>query len=191
MFDHRDRGADVFDFDELANHLVEQGLDESPSELHGCLCGLLAAGAAPQPELGLAALGRALDLELHGELAGQAMQLYQVSAAALEDEAFDFHPLLPGDEVDLEARTAALAAWCRGFLAGFAQAKQGEVGADASEVLTDIAAIAEADVDADAGDDDLEASYIEIVEYLRFAVLNAYMDHRADSAIDGSDASLP
>ncbi len=190
MFDDRDSGVDVFDFDELANHLLEQGLDKSPSELHGCLCGLLAAGAPPQPELGLAALGRALELDLHGELAGLAMQLYQVSAAALEDEEFDFHPLLPDDEADLETRTKALAGWCQGFLAGFAQVNQGQVGADASEVLTDIAAIADASVDEDASEDESEGSYMEIVEYLRFAALNAYLDSRPDNPSAGSDPAL-
>ena len=190
MFDDSDYGVDVFDFDELANHLLEQGLDKSPAELHGCLCGLLAAGADPQPELGLAALGRALDLDLHGELAGQIMQLYRVSAAALEDEEFDFHPLLPADEEVLETRTAALAGWCRGFLAGFAQVSQGQVGADASEVLTDIAAIAEAQVDEDAGEEESESSYMEVVEYLRFAALNAYMDSRPEPTPGGDDAAL-
>ncbi len=190
MFEDREGGVEVFDFDELANHLLEQGLDKSPSELHGCLCGLLAAGSSPQPELGLAALGRALELDLHGELAGQIMQLYQVSAAALEDEEFDFHPLLPDDEVDLQTRTIALTGWCRGFLAGFAQANQGQVGADSSEVLTDIAAIAEASVDEEASEDESEGSYMEIVEYLRFAALNAYMDSRPDNPPAGSDPSL-
>ena len=40
-----------FDFEELANHLLEQGLEASPAELHGCLCGLLAAGAGTTAKL--------------------------------------------------------------------------------------------------------------------------------------------
>ena len=35
----------VLDFDEIADHLLEQGALVSPSRVHGCLCGLLSAGA--------------------------------------------------------------------------------------------------------------------------------------------------
>ena len=60
-----------FDFEELANQLLEQGLTASPADLHGCIAGLLAAGASPQAEAGLAALHQALDLDRYGELAEQ------------------------------------------------------------------------------------------------------------------------
>ena len=65
----------VFDFDEIANHMLEQGVDSSPSAVHGCLCGLLAAGAKNEAEVCLDALSAALDLNVHGELADQVMQL--------------------------------------------------------------------------------------------------------------------
>ena len=142
----------IFDFDELANHLLEQGLQSSPSDIHGCLCGLLAAGAAAEPELALAALLEALDLELRGELAEQVMRLYKVSLAALEDEEFDFHPLLPDDDTEIATRTEALAGWCRGFMAGIAVVSAGAtsemenaMSRDGAEVLKDFAAIAQAE----------------------------------------------
>ncbi|QFU77501.1 hypothetical protein EY643_18495 [Halioglobus maricola] len=187
MFDDHDSGNFVFDFDEVANHLLEQGLDNSPSQLHGCLCGLLAAGAPAEAEAGLAQLQQALEVSLHGELAGQVLQLYKVSAEALEDEEFDFHPLLPDDEVEISSRTGELARWCNGFLAGFAQANQRQVGQDSSEILRDMAAIAEASIDDDAEEEESEGSYTEIVEYLRFAVLNLFMDSR----VDGPEAPEP
>ena len=176
--------TDVFDFDELANHLLEQGLQASPAELHGCLCGLLAAGFASEAEVGLDGLCEALDLILHGELAGQIMQLYTVTAAALEDEEFDFHPLLPDDEVDISERAAALALWCRGFLSGFAHtaagigADPGALSDDSREILKDYAEIAQAAADDDETEDEAEGSYLDLVEYLRFATLNVYMDSR-------------
>ena len=153
MFDDIEGSVGVFDFDELANHLLEQGLDASPSTLHGCLSGLLAAGAA------------------------------------MEDEEFDFHPLLPDDEVEIAVRTDELANWCKGFLAGFAQVNQSQVGQDSSEILRDLAAIAEASVDEDVEEDESEGSYIEIVEYVRFATLNIYMESRSGEG-EKSDRSL-
>ena len=185
MFDDIDESIGVFDFDELADHLLEQGLDSSPSQLHGCLCGLLGAGAPAEAEAGLALLQQALDMNLHGELAGQMLQLYLVTAAALEDEEFDFHPLLPEDEVEIQTRTEELANWCKGFLAGYAQVNQRQVGQDSSEILRDLAAIAEASVEDEEDEEESENSYVEIVEYIRFAVLNIYMDSRADTADPG------
>jgi uncharacterized protein YgfB (UPF0149 family) len=111
------------------------------------------------------------------------MRLYAVTAAALEDDEFDFHPLLPDDDAELGPRTAALGAWCRGFLAGFADAgavaeqRGSALPGSVGEVLKDFAAIASAAVDEDASEEESENSYAELVEYLRFAALNVYMDN--------------
>lgn len=189
MFDDNMGDTGVFDFEELANHLLEQGLQSSPSDIHGCLCGLLAAGAAVEPELALAALVEAMDLELRGELAGQVMALYRVTAAALDDEEFDFHPLLPDEEADIETRTAALAGWCKGFLSGFALVSAGAssetenaLSKDSAEVLKDFAAFAQAEAADEEREDEegLEENLYEITEYLRFATLNVYMDSKAN-----------
>ncbi len=187
MFDDGDESLGVFDFDELADHLVEQGLETSPAELHGTLCGLLAAGAPAEPEAGLALLQQALDLSLHGELAGQLLQLHRVSAAALEDEAFEFHPLLPDDDTEIAVRTVALGRWCSGFLTGFAQVKQRQPGGDSGEILTDFAAIAEAGVDDEADEEESESAYTELVEYVRFGCLNIYLDTRSESPQAGGE----
>ena len=184
MFDYLPDDTAVFDFDEFANHLLEQGLEASPAELHGCLSGLLAAGGSEQPEVGLATLTQVLNVDMHGELAGLIMQLYKVTAAAMLDEEFDFHPLLPDDDsTDVATRTVALASWCRGFLAGYAQisavagSSADSLPADIGEILRDFAAIAEAEADDEEEDEDeLEGSYSELVEYVRFATLNVYMD---------------
>lgn len=186
MFDSFSPEGVIFDFDEVADHLMEHGLETSPSELHGCLCGQLSAGASSEPEAGLAALGQALNIEVYGELAEQLMQLYKVTAAALEDDEFDFYPLLPDDERDIDERTLALSLWCRAYLTGYAHVKAGAgkagqmVPADSAEILKDFAAIAQAQVDEDIPEEESEASYAELVEYLRFAALNVY----ADSVID-------
>ena len=193
MYDDLPGKVGVFDFDEFANHLLEQGLETSPSELHGFLSGLLSGGATAEPEVGLSALDQSLDLVLHGELADHTMQLYTVTAAALEDEEFDFHPLLPDDSEDIIERTAALGAWSRGFLAGFAHMTAGAgtaavaLSEDSSEILKDFADIAQAAVDDDETEDEAEGSYMELVEYLRFAALNVYMDSR--SKIQSQDFS--
>ena len=182
MFDDPNKQTAVFDFDELANHLVEQGLQSSPSEIHGCLTGLLTSGAPVEAELALVALTDVLDLGVTGELAAQTMELFNVTASALQDEEFDFHPLLPDDETAISQRVESLASWCAGFLGGFAQgiAASGKaeavLGKDSQEILQDIEAFSQAEADDEREEDEAEEAYFEIVEYLRMAVLNVHMD---------------
>ncbi len=171
-----------FDFEDLANQLLEQGLSASPADLHGCLCGLLAAGFSHEGEAGLAGLCKALEVDLYGELAEQVMALHVASAQSLEDDEFGFYPLLLDDNADIVSRTAALAGWCRSFLAGYAQGGAMAGGAtaalseDSREILDDLAAIAEADLDELEETEEYEKSYAELSEYIRFAALNAYSD---------------
>lgn len=200
---HDDTADDVgvFDFDELGNHLLEQGSDISPARLHGCLCGLLAGGADEAPEVGLDAVAETLDGAFYGASAERIMELYTVSAAALADDEFTFHPLLPDDDEELDVRTAALAEWASGFLEGMAHlraqlaAGDNPLSKDSDEVMTDIAAMAQATVGEEEDDDeenDLEEHYFELVEYLRFAVLNVFTDnHIAKSESDNSENSPP
>jgi len=178
--------APVVDFDEVAAHLLEQGAPASPSQVHGCLCGLLGAGAPAEAEYGLDALAQSLDLVAHGELAGCAMQLYTLSAATLRDDELAFVPLLPDDEVGIAQRAEALADWCNGFLTGFAYVAAGAeksgsaLSGQCSEALRDIAAMAQAEAGADELGEEAEESYFELVEYLRVAVVNIFMDNSGE-----------
>ena len=84
-------------------------------------------------------------------------------------------------------RTAALARWCDGFLAGFAyvtaaEEKNGAVlSQEVGEILRDIAAMAQAEPAEDESEEDAEDSYIELIEYLRVAVVNVFMENLATS----------
>ena len=164
----------------------------SPSQLHGCLCGILCTGASTEAEYGLDALSQALDIVMHGELASRIMQLYTVTEVALKDEEFTFLPLLPDDDEEIGLRASALASWCDGFMSGFAYVIAGNeetaaaLSQDTGEVLKDIAAMAQAHAD-DESEEDAEDSYIELVEYLRAAVVNVFLDSLATT--EDSDVS--
>ena len=182
-----------FDFEELANQLMEQGLAASPADLHGCLSGLLASGTSHEAEAGIAGLNQALDMDLHGELAEQIMALYVATALSMENDDLDFYPLLLDDSADIGSRVSALADWCRSFVAGYVQMssfaadQQPALPGDSSEILRDLAAIAEADVVDLVEDEESEKNYAELTEYVRFAVLNAY----ADSNLRNADNLTP
>ena len=101
---------------EVAAEADRLALASSPAELHGALCGWLAAGgadAAGWPALVMA------DPGLPAPQPGDALdRLRGASAAQLGDPEFGFQLLRPegGKPID---RAGALFAWCRAFLGGF------------------------------------------------------------------------
>jgi len=169
-------------FDELANGMLEQGLQVSPSELHGCLSGVLAGGAESTGEAALRWLQRCLGLELVGDLAGQIIALYETTAVALEAEEMAFSPLLPDESFELTERVTALGDWSRGFVAGYATvvaerpASERSLRSDSAELLSDMTAIAQAVADDAADEDDVENDLFDVAEYLRVAAMNVYLD---------------
>jgi hypothetical protein len=182
------------DFDEFANQLLEQGEDQSPSHLHGAICGVLAGGGEQDPEYCLAAIAQALAMDIHGELALNCVRLSRATAQGLMDEEFDFHLFIPDDETEIELRARALADWCSGFLAGYAlavaQPQNGAFDDASAEILKDMASIAEAAVDHDLDPEETENHFFELTEYLRFACLNLFADRLLESKSEGdSDLS--
>jgi uncharacterized protein YgfB (UPF0149 family) len=170
-------------FDEVANALLEQGQLLSPSELHGCLCGLLGGGFDGDDSALIAQVEQTLDTSVHGSLADAVSTLRGDAMAAVTDGDLDFTLLLPGEDLELEQRIASMATWCRGFLSGFAQARvstdaAGEVVAtDSAEALRDFAAIAQAaSDDNESAEDEREGHYYELLEYLRVAAMNVIID---------------
>src|SRR6266480_5553812 len=99
--------------------------------------------------------------------------LYAATADALLQPDMEFELLLPEDGQSIDARTAALAEWCQGFLYGLgagaipdAGGLPGEVG----EIVRDFAEIARADVDARQAEESNESAYAELVEFVRVGV---------------------
>jgi uncharacterized protein YgfB (UPF0149 family) len=186
------------EFDDFANQLLEQGAEQSPSHIHGGMCGVLCGGVSPDghaadAEYCLAAAAQALHMDLHGELAILSLRLAAVTIGALQDEAFDFHLLLPDDEVEIEVRVRALSDWCEGFLSGYAMTVTdgAALNEDTSEILKDIRAIASADPEPASDDEEdedaeeeAESHFYELTEYLRFATLNMIMDRVPEEESD-------
>lgn len=148
-------------------------LASTPAELHGALCGWLAAGGGDSrswPALVLA------DPGLPAPVDGDALdRLRSATSAQLADADFGFELLLP-DEDEVVERAGAMFAWCRSFLGGFGLAVDGKKLSDeGEEALGDIANLAAARVD-DVDPEGDEESLAEIEEYLRMAVLLLHAD---------------
>jgi len=162
-------------YDAVAQELGTRASTVHPSEAHGCLCGALCARRRHSPREWLEEI--LTDVADAGD-AGALGQLYDWSSAALDGSDLEFEPLLPEDDVALASRVEALAAWCTGFLYGFGAAAgpndRHPLPSGVSEVLADLARIAQAGAPGpDPGEED-EGAYAELVEYLRAAVQLVY-----------------
>lgn len=166
--------ADQPSFAALAGALREAGSLAEAAEAHGSLCGLAcvlgdgAAGAWFAEIVGLDP-AQADGAEV---LAGLARH----TGMALAAGDLTFSPLLPGDAESLAVRTRGLADWCHGFAHGLAAAAAVRAGPASPldsdvvrEVLGDFGELARATV-ADADDEDGEAAYAELVEFVRVSV---------------------
>ncbi|MCF6224710.1 MAG: UPF0149 family protein [Xanthomonadales bacterium] len=168
--------------------LAQVGSDISPSELsalHGSICGLLCA----KPDLGLLELttilpkmGQAAVLE--SAIVDQLADILMASRLQLDDEEMSLVLWLPDDETKLVIRTACLADWCSGVLAGLSELagealskiyaesrNEDSDNMDAAEALRDFTSIARIVDEPITGSDDNEDDFIQICEYCRVALL--------------------
>jgi uncharacterized protein YgfB (UPF0149 family) len=154
----------------------------SVAEIHGVVCGLAIWQAESFD------LRELVDLvggdELTEEFSVEAFVSASVEALTAED--ISFTPLLP-DESDAEGafelRLEALAEWCAGFLAGFGAAGSvrglnslDELPEEVQEIVGDLSAITEIDVEGYADSDgtdteDAESDLVQIEEFVKVGVL--------------------
>lgn len=174
-------------YEPLEQALAALEASSGAAAAHGRLCGMLTAAETTDRARWIAEVLE--DTAPRGEAAKACLtllsQLFDETREALDDPEFGWRILLPGDAEPLAVRTAALGAWCEGYLLGLAVggltgeiALSGEVG----EVLRDLAEIAQVDTDPEAEEDN-EHAYAELVEYVRMSTL-LICEH-----VRGSDAA--
>lgn len=164
------------EFDLLANQFLQQGAFCSPAELHGSLCGQLAAGGRYEDEAEW--LQAATGLMDVGELTDPAViesltLIYQITQGQMTSGDFSFDLLLPDEEAPVNTRAESLGHWCEGFLAGYAMAGgkvEQDLSAEAKETLRDLITISQIASDTDEEDSD-EADFTEVFEYVRMSAL--------------------
>ena len=150
-------------------------LSTTPSELHGALCGWMAGGGADTPDW----LSKVLADENAARVSpdGALDELRAITRSQFEDRDFGFALLLPDDDAPLVERSEALFDWCRGFLGGFGLSAGADppLSDESREALEDLARLAAATPEPE-GDEEDEAAYAEIEEFVRVAVLLLYGD---------------
>lgn len=146
------------------------------SEWHGVLCGLLCAGHPGSPTQWYEIVA-----ELNNEtvVADERIEaalgmIYQQTRIQLNDEALGFQLLLPDDNTSLTVRTTALSRWCESFLYGLSVGgidRQAQLPGETSETLADLVEISRFEFEANSIDPDDEHHYMELVEYVRVAIM--------------------
>ncbi len=173
-------------YEELAEVLSRAGAQSEVSELHGSLCARLCMR-------GESALAGWLDEGLAGsdqanaartDAARQLAGLHEQTWATLAGGDMGVVVLLPDDAASLELRARALGLWCLGFLHGLASSgvpepqrlKDEHGAAHVAEFIEDLAEISRVGFDAEdeAGLEQAEAAYAELVEFLRAGVLISF-----------------
>ncbi|GGY73814.1 hypothetical protein GCM10007071_21420 [Marinobacter zhanjiangensis] len=187
MTDNAEPAASTGDFEGWANLFTRCRAFSHPSELHGGLCGRLAAGARlDQPQwfevvcehIGIAPETLEQGEDLPAELPEFMDDVYRQTLEQLSAADMAFQPLLPEDDYAFEQRLQALAAWVRGFLEGMALAageKLGEAPDEIRELIEDMVAISQVE-EADDGDETAEVQLNDITEYVRLGVISVFTE---------------
>lgn len=166
-------------------------LPVSCSELHGLICGYIAAGALQKAENYLRALMIKQEKNAETKEAARALfALFEISKQQLSEADFSFRLLLPDDHFDLILRAEAFSQWCEGFVQGIQlsdRSLDSTDDEDSAEALEHFKEFAELDYDALDIDEDSEKALIEVSEYARMAVLRISSDFRSSQTGTAGD----
>jgi len=178
--------ARAAEFERWANVFTAHQAFSHPSELHGVLCGRLAAGSRIQEPEWLNMVCEHMGLpeaaaEESDDLAPFMNKAYEQTLALLQSADMSFHPLMPDDDYAIEQRLEALVAWVRGFLEGMALAageSLGQAPDEIRELIEDMVAISQLSEDEEA-DEESEQQLLEITEYVRLGALAVFTEFNA------------
>ena len=170
------------EYDALEDSLSRCGSNWNAAQTHGLLTGGLAILGAPAgPEWLLQVLDGVEEGNAYRTECQKLMDtLYQATFWQLSDRLSEFELLLPGDGDDVGLRTEALGHWSEGFLHGLVSSRHGDAlrkrlaAEPLSDIIKDILQITRAGLDEESDQEENEAAFVELSEYLRVAAQLCY-----------------
>lgn len=159
-----------------------------PSQAHGIICGILSGNSKSTTAWEELVTGGEESVKTHELL----QALFEASAKQLHDFLFEFQLILPPDSDDLPSRAEALTLWCQGFLTGLKLAQVQIVGREPGEVteaINDLIEIAKMNYEDVVANEEDEAAYVELVEYVRMAAILIYQDVNEQEAVKSTTSS--
>jgi uncharacterized protein len=169
-------GNQRLDYYELGDTLARAQLAADAADCHGLLTGLVCAAGFADPKVWMLQVFddyNPRDVP-QAEAAKQLQAVYEDTLARLNSPDLDFELLLPDDEDPLRERTESLGSWCGGFLSGLGLGglpDPSQLPEEVAELLDDLGQIARVDFELDDADEQEQAAFAEVVEYVRVGVL--------------------
>ncbi len=167
------------DYQRVSEAVASLHLPISCAELHGVLCGYLAAGGRRQGESYLQSILAKPNSEEIRAAATVLFDIFTISQHQLSNLGFDFQLLLPNDELSLPVRAQAFSEWCEGFTQGLTVAGldfNKLAVDDAQEAVQQITEFAQLDYEALQVNEEDERALTEVIEYTRMAVLAIHVE---------------
>lgn len=163
------------------------------SYLHGLWCGLIVGEqyCKPQDWIDLAWDATDVWVQLDAKAQAALLQLAQQSIIALSTFDFGFQLLLPDDEAPLQLRADAVNEWCFGFAFGLQNQRYQHalLTGDGAQALADITKISEMDFGIIECEEE-EQSYMEVVEFVRMAVLTIHQNFLENTRKNGGSFAI-
>ena len=175
-------------YTELTNVLSNTTLKMHPSQVHGLICGILCGHADSKSAWETLVTGGKESKKTHEVL----QHLYDASSKQLSDFLFEFQLILPMDSQVLPERAEALTLWCQGYLTGLKLVNIPIVNREQSEMteaINDLIEIAKMNYEDVVASEEDEAAYVELVEYIRMAVILIYQNCREQTSPSQSFSS--
>jgi uncharacterized protein YgfB (UPF0149 family) len=159
------------DYEHIQRVLIQAHSLTDAAEAHGTLTGCLCSTVAYRFEDWMR------EILPEGSAAPSATQvlhdLFRSTRVSLDEAQMEFVPLLPEDEEPIDARAAALGAWCQGFLYGLGTSSLTDatvLPGDVGEVVRDLTEITHVAADGAESLESNEGAYAELVEFVRAGV---------------------
>ena len=164
------------DYDLVNEAILRCECEQDAAEQHGQLCAILnlLESTSLDQWLDIALPNGDKNNALHAETRSILAEIYQLTIETIDAEDFAFQLLLPDDDASLENRLQALSHWCQGYLMGITYAGITDIEklpSNLPEIVRDFVEISRAESFDVEGNEEDEASYLEISEFVRMGTL--------------------
>jgi len=162
------------DYQKTAQLFVALPFEDSTSNIHGSLSGLLSSGQLEALTIWFEEIFTGLD---DGDSRVQeARQILGVLFKQAKEDigrGLGLTPFLPNDNQPLPHRAVALAEWCQGFLygLGISGIKESEFSVQTQEALRDFSEMAQIDAESIEEDEEGEIAFNDLYEFIRIATM--------------------
>ena len=176
------------DIHDLAHKFVDNDIAFTPPELHGFLTSHLNLDANLSSRIWLEAAFKFLGVTgLPLDIEDALIDWHHATAAQLNDTDMLFYPYVLDEDESVKEKVTSLALWCQGYAVGFSSygAKlQLNITDEIKEIILDITKVSQIEIDKHDSDNNNEAMYMEVLEYVRMAVMHIHYEYTQNLSED-------